>query len=194
MRSTTRNFRPPYVALKVTLFFFVLAYAGECFAQRQIRGRCALNSTARISNEEVNDTVTCIRNDLQGIRLRIQVLKELIDTLKNVVAYGEIAEDGSAQFVRPPPCEKLNLNVASERPGLFRISFDHPLKVKPMIFITLMEGTANSGENHKNGWVAGATESGFLVKTSPDGKILGNVAFNVLILVGDVGADQCSVK
>jgi|SRR5271166_502259 len=198
MRSMAQAFRFSQVAFTAVAFLVIFASERECFAQTRNRGRCALPSSTRISNDEVNNTVSCIENDLQSLRRDVRNdivnLKEAINTLKHVVAYGEVSEDGSVHFVQSTPCEKLNLSFVSERPGLFRISFDHPLKTKPIIGITLIENGVNSSENSKVGWIAEVSESGFLVKTSLDGKTLGNVAFNVLILAGDLSGDQCSVN
>jgi hypothetical protein len=196
MRSTA-PFRLRDFVLAMAAFFALLASEPPCYAQVRARGGCSANPSAKTAAAEIESIVSCVDGEIRSAKgaigvmeMEINTLRSEINTLKHVVAYGSVHEGLPLQLFKPIPCEKLGLDFIIDRPGLYTVNFDHPLRARPVVILTLLDNQ-NAGISDKTGWVSDVSEHGFRVETSSDGKVLNNIDFNFLVLSGDFNGDGC---
>jgi hypothetical protein len=174
--------------------FAQLANEPPCHAQVKARGGCTINSAAKTAAVEIESFVSCVDKEIRGeigaLRKDVSILRNEVSTLKHVVVYGSVHEGVPLQVFKPIPCETLGVNLIMDRPGFLTINFDHPLRAKPVVILTLVD-SPKSGVSDKIGWVSDVSENGFRVETSSDGKLLNNIDFNFLVLSGDSNGGSC---
>jgi len=129
MRSILQAFHHRRVAATMVAFLLLLLSDRLCQAQVRARVVCAPTPGGKTSIVEIERSLSCIdrefrsvRNDMTAFRDGIGALKDEINLLKHVVIYGSVHEGVPLQLLKPTPCEKLNISVVIDRPGLWLLA------------------------------------------------------------------------